>query len=108
MRSPAVPTTSRMPAAERRAMVLDAARGVFGSRGYQVLPGRYQVSVRDIRLEYGHLADEQWRLGRRAALTGFQATPAIFVTPQGRQLWEQAARANVADELAHLDLGQLL
>lgn len=85
------------------ARVSDADMAILASA-----PGRYQVSVRDIRLEYGHLADEQWRLGRRAALTGFQATPAIFVTPQGRQLWEQAARANVADELAHLDLGQLL
>lgn len=66
-------------------------------------PGRYHVSVRDIRLEYGALDQAQWRTGRRAVLQHFLANDALFRSRQGRGLWLERARTNIADELAHLD-----
>lgn len=80
------------------ARLVDADLAILASA-----PGRYHVSVRDIRLEYAHFDDEQWRTGRRQVLEHFLATPQLFTTREGRRRWEESARRNVADELAHLD-----
>ncbi|MEL4359356.1 MULTISPECIES: DUF4031 domain-containing protein [unclassified Luteococcus] len=65
-------------------------------------PGRYHVSVRDIRVEYGALDDQRWAAGRRAVLEGFLSTERLFGSPAAREWFERSARANIADELAHL------
>ncbi|WP_420175080.1 DUF4031 domain-containing protein [Luteococcus sp. OSA5] len=66
-------------------------------------PGRYHVSVRDIRREYQRFDDQDWRRGRRLALTGFLDSPHIFHGATARRLFEDRARERVADELAHLE-----
>ncbi|GAA1395799.1 DUF4031 domain-containing protein [Luteococcus peritonei] len=91
------------PADRSGARVSDADMAILAS-----VPGRYHVSVRDIHLEYAHLAADRWRQGRAAVLQGFLSGGEIFVTEHGRRVWEQRARRNVADELEHLQAGQLL
>lgn len=78
------------------ARVSDADMAILAS-----VPGRYHVSVRDIRLEYARVSPADWRAGRRAVLDGFLAQPCIFHTAHGHAVWEERARANVADERAH-------
>jgi len=80
------------------ARVSDADMAILASA-----PGRYHVSVRDIRREYAHLDARQWCAGRRAVLEGFLATERLYVGSQARRRWLAAARANLRDELAHLD-----
>ena len=65
-------------------------------------PGRYDVYVRDVRLDYAHVSDAAFRLGRRAVLQSLLATQPLFRTHRGNDLWEDAARANLTRELASL------
>jgi predicted metal-dependent HD superfamily phosphohydrolase len=61
---------------------------------------RYAVYVSDVRAEYAHLDDETFAAGRRAVLTDLVAKPRLFHTAYALERWEDAARANVAAELA--------
>jgi predicted metal-dependent HD superfamily phosphohydrolase len=61
---------------------------------------RYAVYVSDVRAEYAHLDDETFAAGRRAVLTDLVAKPRLFHTAYAHERWEDAARANVAAELA--------
>lgn len=63
---------------------------------------RYDDYARGVRIEYAHVPDADFRLGRATVLRELLAGPGIFRTPQGRTRWEQAARANVTAELARL------
>lgn len=78
------------------ARVSDADMAILAS-----VPGRYHVSVRDIRLEYARLSPADWHAGRRAALDGFLASDRIFHTTHGQRVWERQARRNIADERDH-------
>lgn len=78
------------------AVLSDADMAILGSA-----PGRYHVSVRDLRREYGHFDDAQWRTGRGQVLRSFLEED-LFSTRPGRQWWQERAAWNVADELAHL------
>lgn len=78
------------------AVLSDADMAILGSA-----PGRYHVSVRDLRREYGRFDDQQWRSGRGQVLRSFLEQE-LFATGPGRQWWQQRAASNVADELAHL------
>lgn len=93
-------TIGHCPTAGDRAgaRLVDADLAILASA-----PGRYHVSVRDIRVEYGRFDDEAWRAGRRAVVERFGATGHLFSTAHGRRVWEPRARWNLADELAHLD-----
>ncbi|MGO4957354.1 DUF4031 domain-containing protein [Luteococcus sp. Sow4_B9] len=66
-------------------------------------PGRYHVSVRDLRREYARFDDVQWRSGRRGALTGFLGMSQIFHGTHAGRLFEATARERITEELAHLD-----
>lgn len=61
---------------------------------------RYAAYVADVRAEYAHLDDDTFAAGRRAVLTDLVAKPRLFHTAYAHERWEDAARANVAAELA--------
>ena len=90
-------TAEHRPADDTAALLSDADLSVLGQ-----IPGRYHVYARDVRLDYAHLDDEIWRSGRRAVVQALLAADPLFHTPQGSALWAEAARRNLADELAGL------
>lgn len=65
-------------------------------------PERYAEYVGAVRAEYGHLPDEVFAKGRRDVLTDLLGKPRLFHTTYGRDAWEDAARANVQEELAKI------
>jgi predicted metal-dependent HD superfamily phosphohydrolase len=65
-------------------------------------PERYAAYVRGVRHEYGHLDDAIFRAGRAAVLRDLAAGEHLFHTATGRELWEDAARANLTAELSRL------
>ena len=66
---------------------------------------RYRTYVDGVRREYAAVPEADFRAGRRAVLQELLEKPSLFHTPQGRALWEQAARANVTAEVE--ELGQI-
>ena len=67
---------------------------------------RYAAYASDVRREYAHVADADFAAGRGAILADLLARPALFRTDHARERWEDAARANVAAELARLRSGR--
>lgn len=65
-------------------------------------PERYEVYARDVRLEYAHVGEADFRAGRAAVLRDLLDGPTLFRTSQGRSLWEDRARANVQAEIEQL------
>ncbi len=65
-------------------------------------PQRYARYVWSVRQEYAHVPEPMFRSGRAAVLEGLAAMPRLYRTPVGRERWEDAARANLARELAEL------
>jgi predicted metal-dependent HD superfamily phosphohydrolase len=61
---------------------------------------RYAGYVAGVRMEYAHVADDDFRRGRAAVLRDLLAKPSLFHTAAARDLWEERARVNVARELA--------
>lgn len=81
------------PADAAGAIVLDADLAVLG------LPrGRYDVYVRDVRLEYGQLSEAAFRRGRLDVLDHLLGLDPLFATRYGRLRWQEAARRNLAAE----------
>ncbi len=66
-------------------------------------PAGYAAYTADVRREYAHVPDEDFRRGRSAILRALLDQPALFRTPLGHDRWEAAARANLAAELRTLD-----
>jgi predicted metal-dependent HD superfamily phosphohydrolase len=64
---------------------------------------RYAGYVAGVRMEYAHVADDDFRRGRAAVLRDLLAKPSLFHTAAARDLWEERARVNVARELADLE-----
>jgi predicted metal-dependent HD superfamily phosphohydrolase len=65
-------------------------------------PTAYTDAARNIRKEYGHLGDDDWRAGRSEVLRGFLARDHIYPSRLQLDAWERRARANLAAELAAL------
>lgn len=63
---------------------------------------RFDESDAQIRREYGHLPEPQFREGRRAVLNGFLARPRIYSTPGFIAALEQVARGNLGRALDRL------
>ena len=63
---------------------------------------RYAEYTADVRREFAHVPDDDFRTGRAAVLRDLLAKPRLFHTAYAREHWEQAARANVESELATL------
>ncbi|MGW3648471.1 HD domain-containing protein [Streptomyces sp. NPDC000878] len=66
-------------------------------------PETYATYTAAVREEYGFVPEDAFREGRAAVLRQLLALPRLFRTPYGAQVWEEAARANVAAELARLE-----
>ena len=62
----------------------------------------YRAYAAAIRREYAHVPDDLYRHGRAKVLAGFLARSRIFTIVFPRDLWDAAARKNLADEIAVL------
>jgi predicted metal-dependent HD superfamily phosphohydrolase len=82
------------------AMLSDADLAVLGAAAE-----RYDRYARDIRLEYAHVGDDDFRRGRTQVLRSLLAHEPLYVTEPGRRRWESAARSNLTRELAALGAG---
>ncbi|CAN5793746.1 hypothetical protein BH24ACT15_BH24ACT15_12040 [soil metagenome] len=65
-------------------------------------PTDYAAYRQDVRKEYAHVPDQQWRTGRAAVLRGFLARDRIYHSPLAYDRWEAAARRNLTAERADL------
>lgn len=63
---------------------------------------RYAEYVTQVRAEYAHVSDEDFRTGRSAVLQHLAEKPHLFHTAYARERWETAARANLERELGGL------
>lgn len=66
---------------------------------------RYDAYVAGVRADFAHVSDGDFRAGRSSVLADLVEKPYLFHTPQGRDLWEEPARANLARELEELRRG---
>jgi predicted metal-dependent HD superfamily phosphohydrolase len=65
-------------------------------------PDTYRSYALAVRREYAHVPDALYRAGRRRVLESFLVRDRIYRSAKLRALWEQPARANLADEAATL------
>lgn len=65
-------------------------------------PMRYAEYVADVRREYAHVPDADFRAGRATVLAELLAKPDLFHTAHARDRWEVVARVNVQAELSRL------
>ncbi|MFF0544423.1 HD domain-containing protein [Nocardia thailandica] len=85
------------PGDRNGAVLCDADLVVLGGSHEDYLA--YTVAV---RAEYAHVPDDLFGRGRAAVLRGIAGQPSIFRTARARERYEEAARANLAAELAVL------
>jgi predicted metal-dependent HD superfamily phosphohydrolase len=78
-------------------VLLDADLAILGSEAEHY--DRYSQAVRQ---EYAQYDDSQWRAGRAKVLKTLLDREELFVTEPARQLWDAAARINLARELQAL------
>ena len=76
----------------------DADLGVLGGDAEE-----YGAYTEQVRAEYAHVPEADFRRGRAEILRRLLERPRIFHTATGRRLWEVPARANLAREIAALD-----
>ena len=65
-------------------------------------PEEYRSNTAQVRAEYGHVSDDDFRAGRARVIESLLAAPALYRTPDARRLWEDAARRNLTSELRSL------
>lgn len=63
-------------------------------------PARYARYVADVREEYAHVPDAEFRAARDRILREFVERSRIYRTDAARDRWESAARRNITAELA--------
>jgi predicted metal-dependent HD superfamily phosphohydrolase len=68
-------------------------------------PWRHAEYVADVRAEYAHVPDPEFRAGRAAVLRGLMSSGRLFRTERAYTRWEERARANLAAELRRLEAG---
>jgi predicted metal-dependent HD superfamily phosphohydrolase len=79
------------------AVLCDADLAILGADAE-----RYSSYVRAVRAEYAHVPEPMFLAGREMVLKALEAMPRLYRTAAGRERWEEAARANLARELAEL------
>jgi predicted metal-dependent HD superfamily phosphohydrolase len=79
------------------ALLCDADLSVLGSPADE-----YDSYASAIREEYELVPDDTFRAGRAKILDQFLARPYLFHTSNGRERWEDVARANIEREIAEL------
>lgn len=78
-------------------VLLDADLAILGSE-----PGHYERYSQAVRQEYSQYDDETWRAGRARVLKTLLDREDLYVSEPARQLWDAAARTNLARELQSL------
>jgi predicted metal-dependent HD superfamily phosphohydrolase len=68
-------------------------------------PDRYQAYVSDVRLEYSHVPEKLWRMGRSLVLQRLLDKEMLFPDSEFRARLEADARRNIAGEIASLAEG---
>ncbi|HEX2175929.1 MAG TPA: metal-dependent phosphohydrolase [Nocardioidaceae bacterium] len=63
---------------------------------------RHAEYVADVRREYAHVPDDQFRAGRAAVLRALLGLDRLYRTEAAHARWEQPARANLSAELDRL------
>jgi predicted metal-dependent HD superfamily phosphohydrolase len=66
-------------------------------------PWRHAEYVVDVRTEYAHVAEDDFRAGRAAVLRALLSADRLYRTQSGHARWEERARTNVTAELHHLE-----
>jgi predicted metal-dependent HD superfamily phosphohydrolase len=64
---------------------------------------RFDEYERQIRREYAHVPEEQFRVGRTRVLRTFLARETLFLSDWGRGRFDQAARSNMRRSLDRLE-----
>lgn len=91
-------TVDHMPQDEPDAQLLvDIDLSIFGAHDT-----RFDESNHQVRREYGHVPEPDWRVGRRRVLQGFLDRPRLFGTARFHEMFETRARANISRELDSL------
>ena len=70
-------------------------------------PWRHAEYVADVRTEYAHVPDAQFRAGRAEVVRSLLAMERLYRTERAHTRWEERARANLAAELRRLESGEL-
>lgn len=90
-------TAGHSPDATDEVVLVDADLAILGAD-----PKDYAAYVQGVRVEYAHVPDDQWRVGRAAVLQQFIDAPVLFHTAVMQRERGARARANLAAELATL------
>ena len=75
--------------------LLDVDLAILGAA-----PARFAEYERQVRAEYAHVPEAEFRTGRAQVLARFLARPRIYLTPSFREALEERARANLQHALA--------
>lgn len=78
-------------------LLLDIDLAILGAA-----PARYDEYARQVRAEYAHVPEDDFRAGRARILAGFLARPRLYATEVFRDALERRSRENIARELAAL------
>jgi predicted metal-dependent HD superfamily phosphohydrolase len=78
-------------------LLLDVDLAILGAA-----PARFDEYERQIRAEYAHVPDPQFRAGRARILAGFLARPRLYATRPFHDALEARARGNIGRSLAAL------
>ena len=92
-------TRDHRPSGLDEAILLDADLAVLGA-----VPDVYATYVRQVRAEYAHVSDDEWRVGRSSVLRHLLSAP-IFVTATAAEANDQAVQ-NLGAELIGLRSGR--
>lgn len=76
------------------AVLCDADLAILGSPRAD-----YEAYVANVRAEYAHVSDADFRAGRAAVLHHLLNRDPLYATSTARELWEDAARRNMTTEL---------
>ena len=68
-------------------------------------PERYRAYARNVRREYAHVSDDEWRSGRSAVLQSLLSPDPLYPDPAFRTRLEAQARGNIEEELRELTAG---
>ena len=79
-------------------LLVDIDLSIFGTE-----QARFDESDVQVRREYAHVPEADWRVGRRRVLQGFLDRERLFGTEHFHSRFEQRARENIARSLARLD-----
>lgn len=78
-------------------LLVDVDLAILGSD-----PARFDESDEQIRLEYAHVPEAEYRAGRRRVLGDFLARPRLYSTDYFYSRYERQARENLSRTLARL------